>query len=161
MTIPKPVVFLMDVDNTLLDNDKIAADVKRFLDREVGRESQERFFATLEDIREQIGYSDYLASLQRLARLQPRRALPAHGPPIEDPLALIHHYVEHRRRREEQVLAALERGPRSIGAITSAIYTELTPALMPMARESVLAHLGKLEHDGRARRDGEQWMLSP
>ena len=65
MTTQHAVVFLMDVDNTLLDNDKVAADVKRFLDREVGRESQERYFATLEDIREQIGYTDYLASLQR------------------------------------------------------------------------------------------------
>ena len=74
MAPPKPVVFLMDVDNTLLDNDKVAVDVKRFLDREVGRESQERFFATLEDIREQIGYTDYLASLQRYRLEYPHHA---------------------------------------------------------------------------------------
>ena len=74
MTAPKPVVFLMDVDNTLLDNDKVAVDVKRFLDREVGRESQERYFAILEDIREQIGYSDYLASLQRYRLEYPHHA---------------------------------------------------------------------------------------
>ena len=74
MTAPKPVVFLMDVDNTLLDNDKVAVDVKRFLDREVGRESQERYFAILEDIREQIGYTDYLASLQRYRLEYPHHA---------------------------------------------------------------------------------------
>ena len=76
MTAPKPVVFLMDVDNTLLDNDKVAVDVKRFLDREVGRESQERYFAILEDIREQIGYSDYLASLQRYRLEYPHHVIP-------------------------------------------------------------------------------------
>ena len=78
MTAPKPVVFLMDVDNTLLDNDKVAVDVKRFLDREVGRESQERYFAILEDIREQIGYSDYLASYSDTGSSTPttRRSTP-------------------------------------------------------------------------------------
>src|SRR5262245_34652504 len=65
MTTQHPVVFLVDVDNTLLDNDKVAADVKRFLDREMGRERQERYFAIFDDIREDIGYSDYLAWLLR------------------------------------------------------------------------------------------------
>ena len=74
MTLPDSIVFLVDVDNTLLDNDKVAVDVKRFLDREVGRESQERYFAILEDIREQIGYSDYLASLQRYRLEYPHHA---------------------------------------------------------------------------------------
>ena len=74
MTASKPVVFLVDVDNTLLDNDRIAADVKRFLEREVGRESQERFFRTLEDIEEEIGYTDYLASMQRYRLEYPHHA---------------------------------------------------------------------------------------
>lgn len=65
MTTQHPVVFLVDVDNTLLDNDRVAADVKRFIDREIGRERQERFFAIFEEIREDIGYSDYLATLAR------------------------------------------------------------------------------------------------
>ena len=69
---PHPVVFLVDVDNTLLDNDKIAVDVKRFLEREAGREPQEYFTAIFEDVREQIGYSDYLASLQRYRLERPR-----------------------------------------------------------------------------------------
>ncbi len=51
--------------------------------------------------------SAYLASLDRLLRLNPARALPAHGPVIEDPPALIRYYVKHRAEREEQVLAAL------------------------------------------------------
>lgn len=103
---------------------------------------------------------EYLDSLRRVLELGPRRAWPAHGPVIDDPAALIEQYVDHRGRREQQVLAALGPGPRSVNAIAAAIYTELTPALMPMARESVLAHLVKLEHDGLARRDGEEWMLT-
>jgi FMN phosphatase YigB (HAD superfamily) len=65
MAAPSPVVFLMDVDNTLLDHDRVVADVRRFLDREVGRERQEAFFAIFDDIREELGYEDYLAALQR------------------------------------------------------------------------------------------------
>src|ERR1044072_452275 len=51
--------------------------------------------------------SEYLRSLERMVALNPARALPAHGPVIEDPLALIQKYVEHRAQREGQVLDAL------------------------------------------------------
>lgn len=103
--------------------------------------------------------ADYLRSLERLRQLSPLRAWPAHGPLIEDPVALIAQYVEHRRRREEQVLAALAEGLAAVDAITARIYTTLAPALAPMARESVLAHLIKLEGEGRARRAGAQWSM--
>jgi ribonuclease/clavin/mitogillin len=102
---------------------------------------------------------DYLASLNRLLQLAPVRAWPAHGPVIEDPLALIHYYLDHRRQREEQVLAALADGLATVEAITDRIYTNLAPALTPMARESVLAHLVKLEEERRARRAGPSWAL--
>ena len=52
------------------------------------------------------------------------RAWPAHGPVIEDPIALIDYYVEHRRQREEQVLAALADGLATVEAITARIYAE-------------------------------------
>ncbi len=98
--------------------------------------------------------ADYLRSLERLRQLSPARAWPAHGPVIEDPVALITQYVEHRRQREEQVLAALAERIDTVDAITTRIYATLTPVLTPMARESVLAHLVKLEGEGRARRSG-------
>jgi len=72
MTTPSPVVFLLDVDNTLLDHDRVTADLRGFLDREVGRERQERYFALFEDIREQLGYADYLGALQRYRLEYPR-----------------------------------------------------------------------------------------
>ena len=93
-----------------------------------------------------------------MLQLNPARALPAHGPAIDDPVALIHKYVEHRAQREEQVLAALGAGGTTIDAITARIYPSLVEALVPMAKESVLAHLHKLESDGRARRDADRWM---
>jgi hydroxyacylglutathione hydrolase len=100
---------------------------------------------------------EYLASLERLRRLNPRRALPAHGPVIDDPLALIDYYVRHRIEREQQVLGALEAGVAIVDEMVARIYPDLNSALVPMARESVLAHLAKLEHERRARRDGDRW----
>ncbi len=99
----------------------------------------------------------YLDSLQRLAGLQPLRAWPAHGPVIDDPVGLIHHYLEHRRQRETQVLSALESGDDTVDAITQRIYAGHPAAVIPMAKESVLAHLHKLVHEGRVRLDGERW----
>jgi FMN phosphatase YigB (HAD superfamily) len=62
---PSPVVFLLDVDNTLLDNDRVADDLKRHLTREVGADSQERYWAIFEELRKELGYADYLGALQR------------------------------------------------------------------------------------------------
>jgi ribonuclease/clavin/mitogillin len=104
--------------------------------------------------------ADYLRSLDRMRALNPARALPAHGPVIEDPLALIDYYIEHRAQREGQVLDALTAGGATVDAITATIYPALTEALVPMAKESVLAHLQKLETDGRARRDGDRWVVA-
>ncbi len=59
------VVFLLDVDNTLVDNDRIAADLKRYLTRAVGAERQERYWAIYETLRAELGYADYLGALQR------------------------------------------------------------------------------------------------
>jgi glyoxylase-like metal-dependent hydrolase (beta-lactamase superfamily II) len=103
--------------------------------------------------------ADYLASLERLRQLSPMRAWPAHGPVIEDPMALVDYYVEHRRQREEQVLAALADGLATVGAITERIYRSLSPALQSMARESVLSHLVKLENEGKARGTEALWAL--
>ena len=72
MTTPHPVVFLVDVDNTLVDNDHIAADLKRHLEREVGRERQERYWAIFEELRTELGYADYLGALQRYRVEYPR-----------------------------------------------------------------------------------------
>ncbi len=65
MTLPDSIVFLVDVDNTLLDNDRIQNDIKRHLDREFGIASRERYWAILEQLFAELGYRDYLGALQR------------------------------------------------------------------------------------------------
>jgi FMN phosphatase YigB (HAD superfamily) len=65
MTPPGSIVFLVDVDNTLLDNDRIQNDIKRHLDREFGIASRERYWAILEQLFAELGYRDYLGALQR------------------------------------------------------------------------------------------------
>src|SRR5216117_3858509 len=65
MTDRSRVVFLLDVDNTLVDNDRIAVDLKRYLTRVVGAEAQERYWAIYEALRAELGYADYLGALQR------------------------------------------------------------------------------------------------
>ena len=58
-------VFLFDVDNTLLDNDAVQADLSSHLEREFGRASRDRYWALFEELRVELGYADYLGALQR------------------------------------------------------------------------------------------------
>jgi FMN phosphatase YigB (HAD superfamily) len=65
MTLPHPFVFLVDVDNTLLDNDRIQLDLKDHLERTFGPASRERYWRIQEDLFAEVGYRDYLGALQR------------------------------------------------------------------------------------------------
>jgi FMN phosphatase YigB (HAD superfamily) len=65
---PAEVVFLLDVDNTLLDNDAIEADLRRHLEQRIGRAGAERYWAGFEELRRELGYADYLGALQRYRR---------------------------------------------------------------------------------------------
>lgn len=64
-------VFLFDVDNTLLDNDRVTQDLKRFLDKEVGTERSASYWKIFEELRGELGYADYLGALQRYRLLHP------------------------------------------------------------------------------------------
>ena len=65
MTTPDQTVFLVDVDNTLLDNDRIQADLRRHLEREFGAACRDRYWMILEQLFGELGYRDYLGALQR------------------------------------------------------------------------------------------------
>ncbi len=67
-----PLVTLFDVDNTLLDNDRVSADLRAHLDREVGEERAKRYWEHFETIRTELGYADYLGALQRYRNEHPR-----------------------------------------------------------------------------------------
>jgi hydroxyacylglutathione hydrolase len=100
---------------------------------------------------------EYLASLARVRALAPRRVYPGHGPIVEDAAAIIDEYVAHRAARERQVAGLLAQAPATTDALVSAIYPDLDPALSGAARETVLAHLQKLEEEGRAHKAGNLW----
>ena len=66
------LVCLLDVDNTLLDNDRVTADLRRFLERAVGAARTIRYWELFEELREELGYADYLGALQRYRMEHPR-----------------------------------------------------------------------------------------
>ena len=72
MTRPHPIVFLVDVDNTLLDNDGIQQDLKDHLERAFGIIARDRYWEILEDLFAELGYRDYLGALQRYRVENPR-----------------------------------------------------------------------------------------
>ncbi len=99
----------------------------------------------------------YLASLERLRRLDARLLLPAHGPPIADPERLLAYYVAHRLEREGRVVDALAAGAAPVAELVPRAYPDVAPPIYPLAARSLLAHLEKLRAEGRAvERDG-QW----
>ena len=65
MIAPSDVVFLLDVDNTLLDNDRVVADLDGCLQREFGHEQRDRYWTIFESLRAELGYADYLGACQR------------------------------------------------------------------------------------------------
>jgi phosphoglycolate phosphatase-like HAD superfamily hydrolase len=62
---PKELVFLFDVDNTLLDNDRFQSDLFRHIEREFGRDARTRYLEIFEELRNKLGYADYLGALER------------------------------------------------------------------------------------------------
>jgi glyoxylase-like metal-dependent hydrolase (beta-lactamase superfamily II) len=95
----------------------------------------------------------YLESLRRVRQRAPRRIAPGHGDVIEDPAAVLDHYLRHRTEREAQVLAGVRTAPTegiTAEQLVAAIYTDVPAHLHPVARYSVWAHLRKLAAEGRA-----------
>lgn len=104
--------------------------------------------------------ADYLASLERLARLSPRVLVPAHGGAIRPGRDALERYVAHRLLRERRVIDALDGVPRDVDALVAHAYADTPPAIWPIAKLSLEAHLVKLEREGRARRLGAGWALA-
>ncbi|MBK8261871.1 MAG: MBL fold metallo-hydrolase [Nannocystis sp.] len=101
----------------------------------------------------------YLASLEKIAALAPRRLIPAHGPVITEPAAHLRRTWEHRMMREERLLHALSRGPLVDDALLAAVYHDTPAALWPLARLALAAHLQKLLREGQVARDGDSLRL--
>ncbi|MFB3738061.1 MAG: MBL fold metallo-hydrolase, partial [Candidatus Velamenicoccus archaeovorus] len=106
----------------------------------------------------------YLRSLHRMRDLGPRTIYPGHGPVVLDAVAKLDEYLEHRAMREEQVLAAMRDGLTTPEEMVAAIYDDQPSEVHELAARSVLAHLVKLESEGRAqkrRREGvTRWKVA-
>lgn len=96
----------------------------------------------------------YMNSLDRLRRRPERRYIPAHGPDIPDGPAFARALLGHRRHREAAILRRLAEAPSTVPALVAALYTGLDPRLVPAAGRSVLAHLIKLEAEGKVACEG-------
>ena len=103
--------------------------------------------------------SQYLASLRRVQALCLSRMLPAHGEAIDAPEVVLQSHLDHRQRREDQIVAALKAGVRRPEVIVARLYEGLDRRLWGMAQESVMAHLVKLREESRVRSDGAAWEL--
>jgi len=96
----------------------------------------------------------YLASLDKLLALSPRRLHPAHGGPVDDPQRAVAAMRSHRLMRERAILERLVAGDRTVDRIVAALYRGLDQRLVGAAGLSVLAHLEKLAEEGRVVGDG-------
>jgi glyoxylase-like metal-dependent hydrolase (beta-lactamase superfamily II) len=102
--------------------------------------------------------AQYLASLERMRDRTSTLLLPAHGPPIVDGKAKLTEYLAHRRMREQRIVDALSGAPQSVRQLVEVVYSDTPKMLWGLAERSALAHLVKLERDGKARLvDGGLW----
>lgn len=98
----------------------------------------------------------YVASLTRLIALDPAIVLPAHGP-FARHATILQRTLDHRLMREGKVVAALGPEPQSVEALLATVYDDTPPELWGLAEGSLVAHLGKLEVEGRAAETGDGW----
>jgi hypothetical protein len=94
------------------------------------------------------------------------RIAPGHGFTIEDAQAEIARIIAHRLQREAKVFTRLQQaGGGNVDALVAGVYDDVDPRLHPLAKSSLLAHLLKLEKDGRVRRAGSDvdavWTVAP
>jgi glyoxylase-like metal-dependent hydrolase (beta-lactamase superfamily II) len=100
---------------------------------------------------------EYFASLNLLLGRDDDVYLPGHGPLLREPRGLVRAMLTHRMLREQSIARKLVDGPGDASSIMEALYAQLNPKLKRAAERSVLAHLLKLEAEGKAVRDGEIW----
>ncbi len=94
--------------------------------------------------------TEYLESLHRLRALPARLLLPAHGAVSARPQFVLGEAIDHRRKREEQLVQALAAGPRRVAELAQELYRAAPAVVMPYAEKQVLAGLLKLQREGRA-----------
>lgn len=103
---------------------------------------------------------DYLRSLARLKSLGLEKLAPGHGGVMDEPLAAVDWLIEHRLAREAKVVSALRAHTGSTTTeLVPRVYDDVDSSLHSVAERSLLAHLIKLDEEGRARREGDRWRI--
>jgi glyoxylase-like metal-dependent hydrolase (beta-lactamase superfamily II) len=98
---------------------------------------------------------DYFDSLERIKARDFSTLWPTHGPPITAVEPFVQAYIDHRRARESQILAALGRGHTRIKPMVADLYRDVDARLHPAAAHSVMAHVVQMVRDGRLITEGE------
>ncbi len=98
--------------------------------------------------------ADYLASLRKLLPRQDRRYWPTHGPAIDDPIAYVQSFLDHREEREAQIISFFSAQPATIADLVPGLYAAYDKRLWYPAAGSVYAHVLSMVTDGRLAVDG-------
>ncbi|WP_417490835.1 MBL fold metallo-hydrolase [Maricaulis sp.] len=98
---------------------------------------------------------DYLRELARVRDRNFTRLWPTHGPAVENPAEFVQAYIDHRLKREQQIIAQLASGPQRVPELVAAIYTHVDKRLHPAAAHSILAHMIHLVETGAVECDEE------
>ena len=104
--------------------------------------------------------TEYMASVTKLQARGDRILYPTHGGPVTDPKPFLAAYLEHRYEREAQILDAIKDGLDTIPVMVARIYASVDKGLHPAASRSVLAHLIKLEAEGRVTHEGARYRVA-
>jgi glyoxylase-like metal-dependent hydrolase (beta-lactamase superfamily II) len=102
----------------------------------------------------------YFHSLRILLDRDDDAFLPGHGPRLPDPHELVRELLDHRASREREIATVLESGPSDTYTLMDTLYSQVHPRLRRAAERNVLAHLLKLESEGKVMRDGEVWRIA-
>ena len=102
----------------------------------------------------------YVASLRRLLERRDALYLPGHGPPVPEPQTYVMALLEHRMAREAAIDRALQESAQTTMGLVDALYSKIDPVLRMAAERNVMAHLQKLEREGRAACRGDQWQAA-
>jgi glyoxylase-like metal-dependent hydrolase (beta-lactamase superfamily II) len=102
----------------------------------------------------------YFDSLRKLLGRSDDAFLPGHGPLLPEPRKLVREMLAHRLMREQAIQRKLAQGPAGTYTLMDTLYSQVHPRLRRAAERNVLAHLLKLEAEGKVRRDGEMWQAA-
>ena len=101
--------------------------------------------------------ADYVASLKRMLARDDQLYLPGHGPPLPGPKPYVQELLDRRVKREDEIAAALQAGPLGTWDLVDALYSKTDPWLRRAAERNVVAHLFKLQAEGRVAVEGDLW----